>query len=174
MFCINTIIVSVAEVYLMNFNFTDPLCKRTRVLEYNGMLATVSLLLSVTTGVVASFTIDPDRDDEWDDQVMYRPAWLRTSCIIISFMFLGWSIFSLVKALAIEKSSPCRFSRHNSYLPLPGFMYSTSVRITSFVPFVTAEPSCSSEAVLPCGKQSTEPALGTTPRAFRPPFAAGK
>ena len=104
MFCINTIIVSVAEVYLMNFNFTDPLCKRTRVLEYNGMLATVSLLLSVAAGVVASFTIDPDRD-EWEDQLVYRPAWLRTSCIIISFIFLGWSIFSLIKALSIEKSS---------------------------------------------------------------------
>ncbi len=72
------------------------------------MPATLSLLLSVTTGVVASFTIDPDRVDEWDEQVIYRPAWLRTSCIIISFIFLGRSIFSLMKALSIENQDGAR------------------------------------------------------------------
>ena len=52
-------------------------------------------------------------------------------------------------------------------------MYKTSVRITSLVPLVTALPSCSSDALLPCGKQSTEPARGCTPRARRPPALLG-
>ena len=56
MFCINTIVVAVIEVYFMNFNSTEALCRRVRVLEYNGILATISLLSSVVAGVFASFT----------------------------------------------------------------------------------------------------------------------
>ena len=90
MFCINTIVVAVIEVYFMNFNSTETLCTRVRVLEYNGILATVSLLSSVIAGVFASFTINPD-----NEEYIHRPAWLRVLCISITSIFLGWSIFIL-------------------------------------------------------------------------------
>ena len=91
MFCINTIVVAVIEVYFMNFNSTETLCRRVRVLEYNGILATISLLSSVVAGVFASFTIDLDRDE----YIQHRPAWLRVSSISVTLIVLGWSLFVL-------------------------------------------------------------------------------
>ena len=84
MFCINTIVISVIEVYMINFYSTEPLCKRTRVLEYNGVLATVSLLISVMSNVFASFTIDLNREDD----AIHRPAWLRMTCLGVSLIYL--------------------------------------------------------------------------------------
>lgn len=94
MFCINTIVVSVIEVYTINFYSTKPLCKRTRVLEYNGVLATVSLMISVMSNAFGSLFIDLNREG---DDAVHRPAWLRITCWVVSSLFLSWSVILIAR-----------------------------------------------------------------------------